>query len=103
MNPLKNNRGVTVVFIALFLFLLLAFLGLAVDVGWTTYVRNQGQARVDAAALAAASQLSSSTVAAARKSNAETIAGTFANSNSVVDASTSPTTVVAKMFYNYST
>ena len=51
MNILKNNRGVTLVFIALFLFLLLAFIGLAVDVGWTTYVRSQGQARVDAAAL----------------------------------------------------
>src|SRR5882672_9122599 len=103
MNPLKNNRGVTLVFIALFMFLLLAFLGLAVDVGWTTYVRSQGQARVDAAALAAASQLSKSTVAATRQSNAQTIANTFAGYNMVVDTSTSPTNVVTPMQYNYAT
>lgn len=106
MNPLKNNRGVTLVFIALFLFLLLMFLGLAVDVGWTTYVRNQGQARVDAAALAAASALISQ-VAATRQSNAQTQAATFASSsnNIVVDASTSTsvTNVLTPMKYNYST
>ncbi len=103
MNPLKNNRGVTLVFIALFLFLLMMFLGVAVDIGWTTIVRTQAQRRVDAAALAAASRLSSSTVAATRQSNAQTIANTFAGYNKVVNTSTNPTNTLTPMNYNYTT
>jgi len=88
MDTLNNNRGVIIVFFALFLFLLLIFLGVAVDIGWTTIVRTHAQRRVDAAALAGASQLSSSTVATTRQSNAQTMAQTFAHYNKVVGTST---------------
>ena len=104
MNTLKNNRGVTLVFIALFLFLLLMFLGVAVDIGWTTIVRTQAQRRVDAAALAAVSVFGDPTTTNAnRQSKAQTIADTFAGYNKVVSTSTNPTNTLTPMNYNYST
>ena len=55
MTPLRNERGAVFVLVGLALFLLAAVIGLATDYGVLAYARNQGQAAVDAAALAGAS------------------------------------------------
>src|SRR5881396_157246 len=51
----KHDRGTVLLYVAGSLMVMLMFVGLAIDGGWTTYVRNQGQAVVDAAALSAVS------------------------------------------------
>lgn len=102
MNIIRNNRGATLVFVALSTFLLLLFLGVATDAGWTVYVRSQGQARVDAAALAAARALVDQNPTN-RQTKATTLANTFSDKNSVVNASTDPANVVDPMKYNLTT
>ena len=57
MQFIKNERGSILVFVTLITVLLLIMVGMGLDTGQLTYVRNQGQAAVDAAALAAASAL----------------------------------------------
>ena len=47
----KHEQGTVLLYVAGSLIVMLLFVGLAIDGGWTTYVRNQGQAAVDAAAL----------------------------------------------------
>jgi Flp pilus assembly protein TadG len=59
MKPIKNERGSVIVFVTLMVVILLIMVGLGLDTGQLTYVRNQGQAAVDAAALAAVSALPS--------------------------------------------
>src|SRR2546428_11321682 len=51
----KHERGSVLLYVAGSLVVMMLFIGLAIDGGWTTYVRNQGQAAVDAAALSAVS------------------------------------------------
>jgi Flp pilus assembly protein TadG len=53
------SRGHAIIFLTVFLFLMVLFIGLATDVGWMAYVRSQGQAAVDAAALSAAAGIPS--------------------------------------------
>src|SRR5205809_5698871 len=55
----KRERGTVLLYVAGSLMVMMLFVGLAIDGGWTTYVRNQGQAAVDAAALSAASAITS--------------------------------------------
>jgi len=55
----RNRKGITIVMIALMLFLLLALLGMAVDIAQVYFAKNQLQVAADAAALAGASQLDS--------------------------------------------
>ena len=57
MQTVKNERGSVIVFVTLMIVVLLIMVGLGLDTGQLTYVRNQGQAAVDAAALAAVSGL----------------------------------------------
>ena len=57
MRAQKNERGSVLVFVTLMIVLLLVMVGLGLDTGQLTYVRNQGQAAVDAAALAAVSAI----------------------------------------------
>lgn len=58
VKTLKNNRGVAVIYITLFLMVLgILFVALGIDVGWFAYVRTQGQAATDAAALRAAAAI----------------------------------------------
>ena len=57
MKVLKHERGSVLLYVAGSLIMMMLFVGLAIDGGWTTYVRNQGQAAVDAAALSAASAI----------------------------------------------
>jgi len=58
MNIIKNNRGVAIIYITLFLLILgIVFVAWAIDVGWMVFVRSQGQAGVDAAALRGAAAI----------------------------------------------
>jgi Flp pilus assembly protein TadG len=57
MKNLKNEQGTVIVFATLMIVLLLVMVGLGLDTGHLTYVRNQGQAAVDSAALAAVTGL----------------------------------------------
>jgi Flp pilus assembly protein TadG len=59
MQHVKTERGSVIVFVTLMIVLLMIMVGLGLDTGQLTYVRNQGQAAVDAAALAAVSALPS--------------------------------------------
>lgn len=52
-----NNRGMAIVYIAILLFVLLAFVGLVVDIGYMYVVKGQLQNAADAAALAGAGRL----------------------------------------------
>jgi hypothetical protein len=52
MKALRNARGAVLIYVTLFLVLLgLLFIALGTDAGWLAYVRTQGQAAMDAAAL----------------------------------------------------
>jgi len=57
MKTLKNEQGTVIVFATLMIVLLLVMVGLGLDTGQLTYVRNQGQAAVDSAALTAVTGL----------------------------------------------
>ena len=57
MQAVGNQRGSIIVFVTIMIVVLLIMVGLGLDTGQLTYVRNQGQAAVDAAALAAVSGL----------------------------------------------
>ncbi|HXG50522.1 MAG TPA: pilus assembly protein TadG-related protein [candidate division Zixibacteria bacterium] len=59
MQTVSNERGTVIVFVTLVIVFLLIMVGLGLDTGQLTYTRNQGQAAVDAAALAAVSALPS--------------------------------------------
>jgi len=97
MNIVRNNRGVVLVFVAMGLLLFLLFLGLALDTGWLVYVRAQGQARIDSAALAAAAALIES---GDRQSRAGELANTFSEKNLVVNDTVNPENVVTPMKYD---
>jgi hypothetical protein len=56
-KKVKDDRGQTIFFMTAFLLLMVLFVGVAVDVGWMAFVKSQGQAAVDAAALAGAAGL----------------------------------------------
>ena len=43
MKTLKNEQGTVIVFVTLMIVLLLVMVGLGLDTGQLTYVRNQGQ------------------------------------------------------------
>jgi Flp pilus assembly protein TadG len=57
MHVINNQRGSVLVFVTLSIVLLLIMVGMGLDTGHLVYVRAQGQAAVDAAALAAASAI----------------------------------------------
>ena len=58
MRILRSNRGAVLIYVTLFLLLLgLLFIAVATDVGWMAYVRTQGQAATDAAALRGAAAI----------------------------------------------
>lgn len=58
MRPsLQDERGSVLVFVTLMIVLLLIMVGMGLDTGQLTYTKSQGQAAVDAAALAAVSAL----------------------------------------------
>ncbi|GFE58410.1 hypothetical protein AOG1_22900 [Geobacter sp. AOG1] len=61
MNRLKDKKGIALVYIALMLVVIMAFVGLAIDIGYMYVAKGQLQNAADAAALAAATQLPDST------------------------------------------
>src|SRR2546427_1494686 len=74
----KHEQGTVLLYVAGSLIVMMLFVGLAIDGGWTTYVRNQGQAAVDAAALSAASTLPDYKKGAATSTMIERRAAAFA-------------------------
>jgi Flp pilus assembly protein TadG len=103
MNILNNERGAVLVFVAMGLVLFVLFLGVALDTGWTVYVRSQGQARVDSAALAGASGLFDQ-AEGARETAAKQLAETFSDTeNPVLTTDTNTTEDVIPMHYNPAT
>lgn len=57
MNRLKDKKGIALVYIALMLVVIMAFVGLAIDIGYMYVAKGQLQNAADAAALAGATQL----------------------------------------------
>jgi Flp pilus assembly protein TadG len=103
MNILNNERGVVLTFVAMGLFLFLLFLGVALDTGWTVYVRSQGQARVDSAALAGAAGLFDQNTGT-RETAAKQLAEDFSDTeNPVLTTDTSQAEDVIPMHYNPAT
>ncbi|CAG1012851.1 hypothetical protein ANAEL_04525 [Anaerolineales bacterium] len=85
MKVLRNNRGVAIVYIALMLGVLMAFAGLAVDVGYMYVAKGQLQNAADSAALAGASKLDGSV--STMQTNARSEAVDFAKANVAATAS----------------
>lgn len=56
-NTLQNNKGITVVLVAILMFVLVGFVGLALDVSFMYVVKGQLQNAADAGALAGAAKL----------------------------------------------
>ena len=59
MSRANNEKGGVIVFMTFMIVLLMIMVGMGLDTGYLTYTRSQGQAAVDAAALAAVSGLPS--------------------------------------------
>lgn len=57
MDALRNNKGITAVFVLMILFGLIGVVALAVDIGYLKVAKNEAQNAADAAALAAAGEL----------------------------------------------
>jgi Flp pilus assembly protein TadG len=93
MQTIRNERGSVLVFMTLMIVLLLVMVGLGLDTGQLTYVRNQGQAAVDAAALAAVSALPSR--------NPTEVANRAAAYNSENDYVESPTNAIGSTNVSY--
>ena len=71
----RNEAGAVIVTVALLLFLLLGFMGLALDLGHLFILRTELQTSMDACALAAAQELNGQPDALARATNAGIAAG----------------------------
>ena len=78
MKALKNERGSILLYVTGSLIVMALFVGLAIDGGWTIYVRDQGQAAMDAAALSAASVIPDYKKGQAPSSKIELRAAVFA-------------------------
>lgn len=93
MQLVRNERGSVIVFVTLMVVVLLVMVGLGLDTGQLTYVRNQGQAAVDAAALAAVSALPSK--------NPDQVVARAAGFNLVNDYVESPTNKIGNSHVSY--
>lgn len=100
MRAVRNEQGSILVFATLMMVLLLIMVGMGLDMGQLTYVRNQGQAAVDAAALAAVSALPSGNP---QQVNAR--AAGFNSTNNYVESPTNAigSTSVSYIQYDYTT
>jgi len=87
MARYNNQRGSVLVFVTLMIVLLLIMVGMGLDTGQLTYVRSQGQAAVDAAALAAVSGLPEAKLNN-DSSYVTSRAGVFNSSNNYVESKT---------------
>jgi Flp pilus assembly protein TadG len=82
MGGIQNERGSVLIFATLAIVLLLIMVGMGLDTGQLSYVRSQGQAAVDAAALAAVSGLPQS------QAEVEKRAAAFNSTNDYVESPT---------------
>jgi len=99
MQVVRNERGSVIVFVTLMIVVLLIMVGLGLDTGQLSYVRNQGQAAVDAAALAAVSGLRQS------QQQVEKRAAGFNSTNNYVESPTNKigSANVSYIQYDFST
>ena len=93
MQTIKSERGSVIVFVTLMVVVLMVMVGLGLDTGQLSYVRNQGQAAVDAAALAAVSGLPSR--------NATQVQNRAAGFNSTNNYVESPTNAIGSSNISY--
>ena len=100
MHLVKNDSGSVIVLVTLMIVLLMVIVGLGLDTGQLTYVRNQGQSAVDAAALAAVSALPSRDP---NQVSARAVA--FNATNNYVDTNPDAlkSTDVSYVYYNFTT
>ena len=85
MQSLNSEQGSVIVFVTLMIVLLLVMVGIGLDTGQLTATRSQGQAAVDAAALAAVSGLPS-----ANPNDVNQRVKAFNSSNDYVNKSLNP-------------
>ena len=99
MRSVRNEQGSVIVFVTLMIVVLLIMVGLGLDTGQLTYVRNQGQAAVDAAALAAVSGLRQS------PTQVQNRAAAFNTTNNYVESPTNQigTSNISYVHYNFAT
>jgi len=97
MHAVNNNRGTVLIFVTLLIVLLLVMVGMGLDTGHLVYVRAQGQAAVDAAALAAASAIP--TGSATEVNNR---AAAFDSKNNYVDSPSNSITDANVTYVQYS-
>ncbi len=79
-----NRRGVVVIFIALLLIMIMAMAAFAIDIGWIAWVRTQLQVAADAAAMAAAGEMSAGQSGATTKAKAIAALNTAGGSSDFV-------------------
>ncbi len=99
MKGLSNEKGSVIVFVTLMIVVLLIMVGMGLDTGQLTYVRSQGQAAVDAAALAAVSGLPEGNAQVTNRG-----AG-FNSTNDYVESPTNPigSTNISYVKYDFAT
>ena len=97
MHVVNNQRGSVLIFVTLSIVLLLVMVGMGLDTGHLVYVRAQGQAAVDAAALAAASAIPTGS---AKEVNDR--AAAFNSKNNYVDSSNNLITATNVTYVQYS-
>lgn len=86
MKPRRSEQGAIIITVALLLFFLLGFMGIALDLGHLFVIRTELQTAMDACALAGAQELNGQPDALTRAANAGIAAG---NANNVDLQSTS--------------
>src|SRR6266702_1058492 len=88
----KNNKGIAVIFLAIAIVVLCAFVGLAVDIGYMYVAKGQLQNAADAAALAGAARIKPNDLPVYQQYSARSYAQTFASNN---NAAQSPVAVAS--------
>jgi len=97
-----NNKGIVLVFVALFLLLLMLVAGLVIDSGMLIYMRSRGQTRIDAIALATGVALMKKT-ASERQATATQLAEEFAVKNSLTPSDPNPENTLLPVHYELET
>jgi len=97
MHSVNNERGNILIFVTLLMVLLLIMVGMGLDTGHLVYIRAQGQAAVDAAALAAASAIPTGSV-----TEVNNRAAAFDSNNSYVGSSSNVITGANVTYVQYS-
>jgi Flp pilus assembly protein TadG len=97
METVKNERGTVLIFATVLIVLLMIMVAMGLDTGHLVYVRAQGQAAVDAAALAAASAIPTGD-----DNEVKSRAAAFDTKNQYVGNTTNPITGANVTYVQYS-